>query len=101
MGLKIFDQFTYLHFAVGIIAYFWNIELKYFFCIHTVFELSIDIDTKEEKLAHKERTDSCAVPAASIIAESMLCIVLADSLLEKFGGDNVEELKNHINSSND
>ena len=54
-----------------------------------------------EKLAHKERTDSCAVPAASIIAESMLCIVLADSLLEKFGGDSVEELKNHINSSND
>ncbi len=59
---------------------------------------SIDIISKEEKLAHKERTDSCAVPAASIIAESMLCIVIADSVLEKFGGDSILELKNHINS---
>ena len=61
---------------------------------------SIDIITKEEKLAHKERTDSCAVPAASIIAESMLCIVLADSILEKFGGDSIEELKRHIETVN-
>ena len=60
---------------------------------------SIDIITKEEKLAHKERTDSCAVPAASIIAESMLCIVIADSILEKFGGDSMIELKKHMNSS--
>ena len=62
---------------------------------------SVDIITKEEKLAHKERTDSCAVPAASIIAESMLCIVLADSILEKFGGDSMEELKQHIESTNE
>ena len=61
---------------------------------------SVDIITKEEKLAHKERTDSCAVPAASIIAESMLCIVLADSILEKFGSDSIEELKRHIGSAN-
>ena len=60
---------------------------------------SIDIITKEEKLAHKERTDSCAVPAASIIAESMFCIVIADSILEKFGGDSMIELKKHMNSS--
>tara|TARA_X000001036_G_scaffold111662_1_gene104569 strand:+ start:211 stop:1371 length:1161 start_codon:yes stop_codon:yes gene_type:complete len=60
---------------------------------------SVDIITKEEKLAHKERTDSCAVPAASVIAESMLCIVLADSILEKFGGDSLEELKRHMSSS--
>ena len=60
---------------------------------------SVDIITKEEKLAHKERTDSCAVPAASVIAESMLCIVLADSILEKFGGDSLEELKRHMTSS--
>jgi len=62
---------------------------------------SVDIITKEEKLAHKERTDSCAVPAASIIAESMLCIVLADSILEKFGGDSMEELRQHIESTNE
>ena len=60
---------------------------------------SVDIISKEEKLAHKERTDSCAVPAASIIAESMLCIVLTDSLLEKFGGDSMVELKKHIKAS--
>jgi len=57
---------------------------------------SVDIETKEEKLAHKERTDSCAVPAASIVAESMLCFVLADALLEKFGGDSMDQLKAHM-----
>ena len=60
---------------------------------------SVDIETKEEKLAHKERTDSCSVPAASIVAESMLCFVLADALLEKFGGDTMDQLKTHINAS--
>ena len=60
---------------------------------------SVDIESKEEKLAHKERTDSCAVPAASIVAESMLCFVLADALLEKFGGDTMEQLKAHIKIS--
>ncbi len=60
---------------------------------------SVDIETKEEKLAHKERTDSCSVPAASIVAESMLCFVLADALLEKFGGDTMEQLKKHINAT--
>ena len=60
---------------------------------------SVDIRTKEKKDAHKERTDSCAVPAASIIAESMLCFVLADALLEKFGGDSVDQLKAHMDAS--
>ena len=60
---------------------------------------SIDIKTKEKKLAHKERTDSCSVPAASIIAESMSCIVVCDALLEKFGGDSLEELERHIQAS--
>ena len=60
---------------------------------------SIDLTNMEPKLAHKERTDSCAVPAASIIGESMLAIVLADALLEKFGGDSMEQLKKHIKSS--
>ncbi len=60
---------------------------------------SVDIVTKEEKLAHKERTDSCSVPAASIVAESMICFVLADALLEKFGGDTVEQLRKHIQTT--
>ena len=60
---------------------------------------SVDIHTKEKKDAHKERTDSCAVPAASIIAESMMCIVLADVILEKFGGDSIEQLRAHLKAS--
>ena len=60
---------------------------------------SVDIETKETKDAHKERTDSCAVPAASIIAESMLCFVLADALLDKFGGDSMEQLKAHMKAT--
>ena len=59
----------------------------------------MDIHSKEKKDAHKERTDSCAVPAASIIAESMLCFVLADALLEKFGGDSVDQLKAHMDAT--
>ena len=60
---------------------------------------SVDIHTKEKKDAHKERTDSCAVPAASIIAESMMCIVLADVILEKFGGDYMKQLHSHLKIS--
>ena len=57
---------------------------------------SVDIKTKKNQLAHKERTDSCSVPSASIIAESMLSIAIADSILEKFGGDSMDQLKKHI-----
>jgi chorismate synthase len=57
---------------------------------------SVDLKTKKAVKAHKERADVCAVPAASVIAESMLCLVLADALLEKFGGDSMEQLKGHI-----
>ena len=60
---------------------------------------SIDIKSKNKKLAHKERTDSCAVPAASIVAESMVCLVIADTLLDKFGGDSIIELKEHLKSA--
>ena len=60
---------------------------------------SVDIKTKESKLAHKERTDSCAVPAAAIVAESMTCIVIADTILDKFGGDSFKELLHHFQSA--
>lgn len=60
---------------------------------------SVDISSREEKLAHKERTDTCAVPAASVVAESMVCLVLADAILEKFGGDSLEQLKKHMKAS--
>ncbi len=54
---------------------------------------SVDIDTKEELKAGKERTDVVAVPAASVVGEAMLAIVLADALLEKLGGDFMEEVR--------
>lgn len=54
---------------------------------------SVDIGSKEEHRAGKERTDVVAVPAASVVGEAMLAIVLADALLEKLGGDFMEEVK--------
>jgi chorismate synthase len=60
---------------------------------------SVDMKSKEPQSAYKERSDTCAVPAASVIAESMLCTVLADALLEKFGGDSVDQLKAHMKAS--
>ena len=56
---------------------------------------SVDINSKKEKKAHKERADSCAVPAASIIAENTLSFVIADAILDKFGGDSINQLKKH------
>lgn len=54
---------------------------------------SVDIDTKQEDLAAFERSDVTAVPAAGVIGESMLAIVLANSMREKFGGDSLSEMK--------
>jgi len=54
---------------------------------------SVDIETKEEHRAGKERTDVVAVPAASVVGEAMLALILADALLEKLGGDFMEEVK--------
>ncbi len=53
---------------------------------------SVDLSTGEAVSAAKERSDVCAVPAASVVAEAMLALVLADALLEKTGGDSVEEI---------
>ena len=60
---------------------------------------SADIKTKQSKTAHKERSDICAVPAASIVAEGMLSFALADSLLDKFGGDSMKQFKAHLDLS--
>lgn len=53
---------------------------------------SVDIDTKEESLAAFERSDITAVPAAGVIGEAMLAIVLANAMREKFGGDSLPEM---------
>lgn len=54
---------------------------------------SVDLDTGEEVLAHYERSDVCVVPAAGVVAEAMVAIVLADAWLEKFGGDTLPETR--------
>ncbi|TET38737.1 MAG: chorismate synthase, partial [Dehalococcoidia bacterium] len=57
---------------------------------------SVDLRTREVVQAHFERSDVCVVPAAGVIGEAMLAIVLADALLEKFGGDHLKEtLRNY------
>jgi chorismate synthase len=53
---------------------------------------SVDIESKKEDLAAFERSDITAVPAAGIIGEAMLAIVIANSMREKFGGDSIEEM---------
>ncbi len=54
---------------------------------------SVDIETKQAFEASVERSDTCAIAAAAVIAESVVAITLADALLEKFGGDSMKELK--------
>ena len=53
---------------------------------------SVDLTTMTESPAAIERSDVCAVPAAAVVGEAMVAIVLADAVIEKFGGDSVEEL---------
>ena len=55
--------------------------------------LSVDMITKKPLKAAYERSDVCAVPAASVIGEAVTAITIADSLLSKFGGDSMEEVK--------
>jgi chorismate synthase len=52
---------------------------------------SVDIETKEPAAALRERTDSCTVPAAAVVAEAMVALVLADAYKEKLGGDHVDD----------
>jgi len=54
---------------------------------------SVDIQTKEPQQAHKERTDSTVVPAAAVVGEAMLALVLARAYREKFGGDHIEDVR--------
>jgi chorismate synthase len=57
---------------------------------------SVDVQSKEAYQAAFERSDVCAVAAASVVGEAMVCIVLADALLEKFGGDSMRELVRNV-----
>jgi chorismate synthase len=57
---------------------------------------SVDVVTKEAYAAAFERSDVCAVAAASVVAEAMVCIVIGDALMEKFGGDSMGELRRNV-----
>ncbi|MEV4457494.1 chorismate synthase [Microbispora sp. NPDC004025] len=57
---------------------------------------TVDVLTGEPAKAHHERSDVCAVPAAAIVAEAMVALVLADAAVEKFGGDSVEEVARNL-----
>ncbi len=59
---------------------------------------TVDTATGAAAAAHHQRSDVCAVPAAGVVAESMVALVLADASLEKFGGDSVEETRRNWES---
>ncbi|MFS0867414.1 chorismate synthase [Microbacterium sp. 179-B 1A2 NHS] len=57
---------------------------------------TVDVATGDTASAHHQRSDVCAVPAAGVVAEAMVAIVLADAVLEKFGGDSIRETRRNI-----
>lgn len=59
---------------------------------------TVDVATGEAAKAINQRSDVCAVPAAGVVAEAMVALVLADAVMEKFGGDSVEETRRNLRS---
>lgn len=59
---------------------------------------TVDVATGEPARAHHQRSDVCAVPAAGVVAEAMVALVLADAVAEKFGGDSVTETRRNVRS---
>ena len=57
---------------------------------------TVDLATGDVAKAHHQRSDVCAVPAAGIVAEAMVALVLADAIIEKFGGDSVAEVRRNV-----
>ncbi|MGO1266453.1 MAG: chorismate synthase [Microbacterium gubbeenense] len=59
---------------------------------------TIDVATGEKAAAHHQRSDVCAVPASGVVAEAMVAITLADVVLEKFGGDSIDETRRNVDA---
>jgi chorismate synthase len=59
---------------------------------------SVDVQSKQAFGAAVERGDTCVVPAAGVIAEAMLGLVLAAAFVEKFGGDSIEEIQGNYSN---
>ncbi|MBF4995281.1 chorismate synthase [Arthrobacter gandavensis] len=57
---------------------------------------TVDVSTGEPARAHHQRSDVCAVPAAGVVAEAMVALVLAEAMTEKFGGDSVAETARNL-----
>ena len=57
---------------------------------------TVDVATGEAAKAINQRSDVCAVPAAAVVAEAMVALVLAEAVLEKFGGDNISETRRNF-----
>jgi chorismate synthase len=57
---------------------------------------TIDVATGGEAKAHHQRSDVCAVPAAGVVAEAMVALTIANCVLEKFGGDSIDETKRNM-----
>jgi chorismate synthase len=57
---------------------------------------TVDVVTGEPATAINQRSDVCAVPAAAVVAEAMLALVLAEAAVEKFGGDSIDELRRNV-----
>ncbi len=57
---------------------------------------TVDVATGEASVANHQRSDVCAVPAAGIVAEAMVALVLAEAVVEKFGGDSVRETRRNV-----
>jgi chorismate synthase len=62
---------------------------------------SVDLTTMQESPAAIERSDVCAVPAAAVVGEAMVALVLADALVERFGGDSIADLERAVAASTD
>jgi chorismate synthase len=57
---------------------------------------TFDVATGDEAVAIHQRSDVCAVPAAGVVAEAMVALVVADAVTEKFGGDSVTEVRRNV-----
>lgn len=57
---------------------------------------SVDLTTREPALAAYERSDVCVVPAAGVVGEAMVALVLASAMIEKFGGDSLTETRRNF-----
>ena len=57
---------------------------------------TVDVTTGEAAVAQHQRSDVCAVPAAGVVAEAMVALVVAEAVVEKFGGDSVAETSRNV-----